>query len=139
MHRITKFGIALLIVFTVSCRKNPASSREEDRPVRQTLENQIPADAVKTPDQPITSGAIRLEVRWLESMPEINSSLVIVGSRIAPGPSYSGYMPEDGESLIIRGLEEVVFEDRETLYIEVRPPLREPDGIPEMTLLKIIE
>ncbi len=132
--------IGLVTVCVTSCKKNPSSSREEDREVRQTLENKMPEGAIKTPSNPITTGAIRLEVQWQESMPQENSSLVIVGKLISPGPQYSGLRPETGDPLIIKGLTEAAFEDRETRIIEVQPPLAEPDnGIPQMTLLKIID
>lgn len=132
--------IGTFLVGMASCKKNPSSSREDDRAVRQTLENKMPEGAIKTPSDPITAGAIRLEVTWQESMPEDGSSLVIVGKRISPGPNYSGHRPESGDPLIIKGLTEAAFEDRTTRIIEVQPPLAEPrNEIPQMTLLKIID
>lgn len=132
--------LLLLMAFAIaSCHKNPASSSNQDRDSVRTVNGKIPEEAIKRPDNPITLGAIRLEVRWQETVPEENSVLVTVGELIAPGPSYSGYRPSEGEALIIDGLTEAAFEESKVRIIEVQPPLREPENeIPKMTFLKII-
>ncbi len=137
--RILFFSMIVLIA-AGSCRKNASASREEDRASRKSLENQVTPGDIKTPEDPITLGALRLEVVWQESMPEDRSSLVTVGTLIAPGPSYAGHRPEEGDPLIIEGLSEAAFVEGRALIIEVQPPLSLPENeIPRMTLLKIIK
>jgi hypothetical protein len=141
MAKMFFFCALFLSIIFPSCKKSPSNSMDEsNRPEQNTINNKVSPDELKTPSKPIPLGACRIEVAWEESIPETANTLVEVSRFLGNGPSFSGYLPKEGDLLIISGLTEEAFEASKLLIIDVQSPLviRE-DEIPLMSLIKIVE
>lgn len=113
---------------------------ESSRPEQKTMNGKVSLDELKTPINPIPLSACRIEVAWEESIPEADDTLIEVTRFLGTGPSFSGYLPKEGDLLIITGLTEEAFEANELLIIDVQPPLViHEDEIPLMSLIKIVD